>query len=289
MKSIYQLVPDIQQLLTTKGWFDELSQKSFSDAIIWRLSASFNQDQAQNKLRLSKMGPSCPRAFWYSVHEPGVAEPLPPWAEFKYSFGHIIEALVISLAKAAGHTVEGEQDEIVVDGVTGHRDCVIDGCLCDIKSQSGRAIEKLRSKSIATDDPFGYLDQLDGYSLGSIDDPLVKIKDKAFIIGVDKTLGHIVLYEHECRPERIKERIAECKRIIGNREAPACRCGTRAEGSSGNIALDVKASYSPYKYQCFPHLRTFLYERGPVYLTKVMRLPNVPEVPMHSSKIRGLS
>ncbi len=224
------------------------------------------------------MGPVCPRAFWYSIYHPELAEGLPPQAEIKYCYGHIIEQLVLQLARRAGHIIEGEQDELIVDGVKGHRDCVVDGCLADIKSMSTRGIEKLKNKTLAQDDPFGYLDQLDGYSLGSLLDPLVQVKDKAYIIGIDKTLGHMVLYEHNCRHENIRRRIEERKAIVGLNQPPPCECRTRAEGSSGNVSLDVRASYSPYKHQCFPHLRTFLYASGPVYLTKVMREPNVPEV-----------
>jgi hypothetical protein len=266
MKSIYQLIPDIHYLVSQKDWQKQLVvQPKFGGG-------------SRSGLRLSQMGPKCPRALWYSVHAPELAEPLPPSAEIKYTYGHIMEAMVIELAKLAGHTVEGEQDELIVDGITGHRDCVFDGCLVDIKSQSTRAIEKLRSKTLAQDDPFGYLDQLDGYSLGSLSDPLVKVKDKAYLLGIDKTLGHMVLYEHECRHEQIKERIVKYRSIIERVSPPDCECGTRYSGSSGNIELDIKASYSPYKYQCFPHLRTFLYATGPQYLTKVVRLPNVKEV-----------
>jgi hypothetical protein len=267
VKSIYQLIPDIYHYVQQKGWQDGLT-----------CTLRSGPGGRTGSLRLSGMGPKCPRALWYSIHAPELADPLPPHAEIKYCYGHIIEQFIIQLAKRTGHTVEGEQDELVVDGVTGHRDCVIDGCLVDIKSSSTRALEKLRSKTLAQDDPFGYLDQLDGYSLGSLLDPLVKVKDKAYLLGVDKTLGHMVLYEHECRHENIRRRIMVCKAISERAEPPPCECGTKYEGISGNIGLDIRASYSPYKYQCFPHLRTFLYASGPVYLTRVVKVPNVPEV-----------
>ncbi len=268
MKSIYTLIPDIYHLVSQKGWQNELS-----------LQVAFPGERpGQASLRLSQMGPRCPRAFWYSIHRPETAEPLPPWAEIKYTYGHIIESLAKNLSRMAGHEVTGEQDELIVDGIKGHRDCVIDGCLVDIKSMSTRGIEKLKTKTLAQDDPFGYLDQLDGYSLGSLLDPLVTVKDKAYLLAIDKTLGHMVLYEHECRHEHIRRRIQELRDISKQPSPPPCECGTRAEGSSGNISLDTKASYSAYKHQCFPHLRTVLYASGPVYLTKVMRVPNVPEV-----------
>jgi hypothetical protein len=279
VKSIHQLVPDIQHLVTTKGWMSDELSHDYGNNCASRIATQYNSgDVRRGTLRLSRLGPTCPRAFWYSIHHPELAEPLPPWAEVKFSFGHTVEALALTLAKAAGHTVEGEQDELTVDGITGHRDCVIDGCLVDIKSSSTRMLAKLKSKELAQDDPFGYLDQLDGYSLASISDPMVKVKDRAYILAIDKTLGHMVLYEHKCRHEQIKRRIAEYRSIVEQVSPPACQCGTRHSGSAGNIELDIKASYSAYKYQCFPNLRTFAYANGPIYLTKVVREPNVPEI-----------
>jgi hypothetical protein len=90
------------------------------------------------------------------VHHPELGEELPPQARIKYAYGHIIEHLIIELARAAGHEVVGEQDEITVDGILGHRDCVIDGCIVDVKSAASRSFLKFRDKTIAQDDPFGY-------------------------------------------------------------------------------------------------------------------------------------
>jgi hypothetical protein len=219
------------------------------------------------------MGPRCPKALWHSIHTPECEEALPPWAQVKFSFGHILEALCIALAKEAGHKVEGEQDELIVDGIKGHRDCIIDGAVVDVKSCSSRAFEKLKNKSIAQDDPFGYLDQLDGYVVGSLEDPCVTIKDKGYLLGIDKTLGHMVLYEHVIREQSIRARIKSYKQIVGLANPPACECGTQPYGTSGNITLDTKASYSLFKHTCFPRLRTFLYASGPVYFTHVERRP----------------
>jgi len=231
------------------------------------------------------MGPQCPCALWHSIHHPELAEKLPPWAEFKYSFGHIIEAQAIMLAKAAGHEVTGEQDAVSVDGIVGHRDCVIDGCIVDVKSAASRSFTKFKDGSIRQDDPFGYLDQLDGYLCGSLQDPLVRVKDRAYLLAIDKQLGHMVLYEHGFREEHIRERIKGYRRIISSDIRPTCNCGTLSDGKSGNIKLDTKASYSPYKYCCFPNLRTFLYASGPIYLTKVVRKPDVMEVDKHGKMV----
>jgi len=229
------------------------------------------------------MGEMCPRHLWYSIHHPELAEPLPAEAIIKFSYGHTIEALAISLAKASGHSVTGEQDELVVDGVKGHRDCVIDGYVVDVKSCSGRMFEKFKTKTIRHDDPFGYLAQLDGYMVGSADDDLVQHKDVAFIWAIDKTLGKMCLYEHNLRETFIRRRIDSYKSVVALGVPPQCTCDVIKHGESGNLRLGVKASYSPYKRQCFPHLRTFLYSSNGynpevVYLAKVVKKPNVPEL-----------
>lgn len=283
--NINTLIPDIQKLLTSKEeWFNAELSASFAQDVATRLSAHFGREK-KGSLRLSQMGPRCPKALWHSIHTPEEAEPLPASAIFKYSYGHIIEALAITLAKAAGHEVTGEQDEVTVDGIVGHRDCVLDGCIVDVKSTSTLGFKKFKEKTLASSDSFGYLEQLDGYAVGSLGDPLVKVKDKAYILAIDKTLGHMVLYEHTVRPDHIRGRILQYKEIVGRHEPPVCNCGVVADGKSGNIRLDLKASYSAFKYKCFPNLRTFLYASGPVYLTKVVRKPDVIEVDRHGKMV----
>ena len=251
-----------------------------ADAISSAVQTSLGE-QSRRGLRLSQLGPKCPRALWYSVNKPELAEPLPPYARIKYTYGHIIEHLIICLAKAAGHEVAGEQDELVVDGIVGHRDCVIDGCIVDVKSSSSRGFLKFRDKTIAKDDPFGYLDQLDGYLVGSVDDPLVRCKDRAYLLAVDKQLGHMVIYEHKIREQNIRERIIQYKKVVSLSSPPPCECGTKPDGKAGNIILDVTGSYSPFKYCCQPSLRIFIYADGPRYFTKVVRTPDVIEVDKH--------
>lgn len=278
MKSIYTLVPDVQEQVTKKGgWFDGKLATDFSADIANRLTLHFGK-QHGGHLRLSQMGPRCPRALWHSIHHPELAEALPPWAEVKYAFGHIIEGLAIALSKAAGHTVTGEQDEVSVDGVLGHRDCIIDGCIVDVKSTSSYGFNKFKDGSIRNDDSFGYLEQLDGYLVGSLNDPLVTIKDRAYLFAIDKQLGHMCVYEHGIREQRIRDRVRDYSRIALLPAAPGCTCGVVKDGESGNLKLDVKASYNQYKYCCFPHLRTFLYSSGPRYLTRVIRTPDVAEI-----------
>ena len=274
MKNIDTLIIDINHFLGDKdGWFTTEVAKAYSEEVTERLTQSFGPRQGVPTLRLSQMGARCPRSLWYSIHLPELAQPLPPSAVVKFTYGHLLEALVISWAKAAGHEVTGEQDELILDGIVGHRDCIIDGCLVDVKSAASRSFLKFKDGSLAKADTFGYLDQLDGYLAASADDPVVKVKDRGYLLAVDKQLGHMCLYEHKLRSDHIRKRIAEYKEIVGLPEPPACTCGTEPDGQSGNIKLDVRASYNTFKYACFPSLRTFLYSDGPRYLTKVVRIP----------------
>lgn len=285
MKSIHTLIPDIQECLKDKGdWFNDHIKSEFARSAGDKVQGSFSPYEKRG-LRISGLGDKCPKALWHSIHTPELAEPLPAWAEFKYAYGHIIEALAISLAKAAGHEVTGEQDELVVDGITGHRDCVIDGCVVDVKSAASRSFIKFKDKTLHENDSFGYLYQLDGYVLGSSNDPLVHVKDKGYFLAIDKQLGHCCLLEHSLREHSIRKRIADYKQIVEKSTSPPCACETRPDGKSGNISLGVKASYNPYKFCCFPELRTFLYASGPVYLTKVSRLPDVTEIDRHGKII----
>lgn len=274
---INTLILDIQRLLKTRGWFDAYSD-SFGMEITSKLKAQFAIEERSSKLSLSKMGPRCPKALWHSVNTPHLGEELPPWVEVKFSLGHMLEAFAIACAKAAGHRVEGEQDELSLLGIKGHRDCVIDGCTVDVKSLSSRAFLKLKQRTLEANDSFGYLDQLDGYGVASRNDPLVITKDRAYLFGIDKTLGHMVCYEHTIRESSIRNRVQLYKSIVEQDHPPACTCGTRPDGKSGNMALDVRGSYDPFKYCCHPNLRTFLYSDGPRYLTHVVREPEVPEI-----------
>lgn len=271
--SIKTLKQDIYDLMGRKdGWFEQQSE-AFVRSASSALTKQLGKHEGPARLRLSQMGPRCPCALWHSVHKPNEAEKLPPWAEIKYTYGHLIESMMISLVKASGHEVTGEQDELILDGIVGHRDCVIDGATVDIKSTSSRGFTKFKDKTLAQNDDFGYLDQIDGYVVAAAMDPLVRIKDRGYLLAVDKTLGHIEIYEHIIREDAIRRRVQACKEIINRTQPPACTCNTVPDGASGNRKLDTKASYNSYKYVCNPGLRTFLYANGPVYLTKVAKRP----------------
>lgn len=277
-KSIHTLVSDIYNLVGGPDGITTLPSNLGAN-VANAVASSLGPRQSRG-LRLSGLGPYCQRQLWFKINHPELEEALPPYAKIKYCYGHIIEHLIIALAKAAGHTVVGEQDELILDGITGHRDCVIDGCIVDVKSAATRSFLKFSQKTIAEDDSFGYLDQLDGYAVASLDDPLVTTKDHAYILAVDKQLGHLALYDHRIRTQSIKERIIKYKQVVELPSPPPCECGVIDDGEGGNIKLDVKSSYNTFKHQCFPRLRTFLYSGGPQYFTRVVKIPKYKGIPL---------
>jgi hypothetical protein len=196
-----------------------------------------------------------------------------------FKYGDVIEQLAISLIKAAGHTVTCEQEEVHANGVVGHLDCVVDGCILDVKSSSTRGMDKFRNGKIAQDDEFGYLCQLDGYLHACMDHPSVLVKDRAYLLVIDKQLGNMILYEHKFRRQYIERRIDRFKATLGCSTPPECECRLES-ADNGNIQLGTRASYSPFKYVCCPSLRTFIYSKGPQYFTRVVKKPMYKGVPL---------
>jgi hypothetical protein len=277
MPSINTLIPDIYQLLKEKddGWFTAELSRRLSDDLTSRLQSQLSPRKSRPTLRMSGLGKRCPKALWYSIHHPELGEALPPWAEVKFAFGAIIEGLTLTLVRACGHSVEGEQDELRFEDIVGHRDAVIDGVTADVKSASSLSFQKFKTHDYGLVDSFGYLEQLDAYTLAAASDPLVLSKDKGVILAVDKQLGHMHLYEHHItgdRAEMLKARIARYKNIVGSPEPPACDCKTEVQ-DNGNIKLHWTAGYNAFKWECHPNLRAFKYSGGLEFFTKVVKRP----------------
>lgn len=283
MKNIHTLVSDIYDVIGTNGFPPDIAE-GFSREVGLKLVETTGPRDKIPTLSLSQMGPKCPKQLWHTIRTPELALPLKPWTKLKFQYGHILESLLIALSKASGHEVTGEQDELYVDGIVGHRDCVIDGNIVDVKSVNSRSFEKFKDGSIAHNDLFGYLDQLDGYVVGSHNDPLVRNKTSGFLLVVDQELGHLKLYEHIAREESIRQRIRDYRHVVSLDRPPACTCETVPDGKSGNIRLGTVAKYNAFRHQCFPQLRTFLYSDGPRFLSTVIRRPTradgslIPEI-----------
>lgn len=240
------------------------------------------------KLRFSGIGKQ-PRQLWYDAHEdPANAEDMQPEAMMKFLYGHLIEAVLLFLAKEAGHDVSDEQAEVEVDGVKGHMDAVIDGHVVDVKSASPFGFKKFAAGELEPkDDAFGYIRQLSGYAS-------VRGLPAAFL-AADKVAGKLALSplsKYAIAAHDPAPRIKYLKEVLAD-PAPPPRCYPEEEdGKSGNMKLGMGCSYCKHKHTCWADanegkgLRLFAYSTGPRWLTQVKRVPDVYEVPNGGAKVQ---
>ena len=113
-------------------------------------------------LRMSIIGRPA-RQLWYDNRSEAKKEIHDPSTQLKFLYGHMLEHLLLFLVEVSGHVVTDQQKKIVVEGVTGHMDCKIDGEVVDVKSASPMSFKKFKTGSLYESDPFGYVAQLSGY------------------------------------------------------------------------------------------------------------------------------
>ena len=282
MKTIDTLVKDIYDVVEGKGGWDEAVTEFFSSGMadVARSRLEAEQGGRSGTLRLSGMGAPCRKKLWYDVNEPDGGETLPPSARLKFLYGDILEHMLISLAIAAGHRVEGCQDELYVHGIKGHRDCVIDGISVDVKSASPYSFKKFEAGGLRDDDPFGYISQLSSYVYAGREHEVESHPSVGAFLVIDKVNGKLCLdmYDFSLEMKTKEEDFEEIKQMVAESEPPPRGFDPVPEGKSGNEKLGINCSYCSRKADCWPKLRTFVSSRGPLYLTTVKREPRMKEV-----------
>jgi hypothetical protein len=283
MKSIDTLVKDIYNLFSS----DEISMdekeidkhiNEFGDNIKEHLKASlFEKERDKSNLRLSAIGRP-DRQIWYDVNLNDKAQPFTSPTKIKFLYGYILEELLIALSKIADHKVTDTQKELEVEGVKGHQDCMIDDVLIDCKSTSPRGFEKFEKGDLIRDDPFGYIAQISAYAEGNN-------VDKAAFLAINKQSGEICLSPvHSLEMINAGDRVKYLKSMVNNKYPPNRCYSDVKEGASGNKRLGTSCLYCNHKRECWKDvnnghgLRVFNYARGYRYLTKVEKIPDVPEV-----------
>lgn len=275
MPQIETLVEDIYNLFRDKPGtkFDPALFSEYGDNNAELMMHRFNEERKGGTLRLSNIGKP-DRQLWFELNDPGGGEDLPPQAMIKFMYGDMQEQLCILLAKLAGHDVQSEQEQVEINGIKGHLDCVIDGCVVDVKSASRFAFSKFKDGTLLLpgNDAFGYIGQLAGYVHAKTPG-----KD-GYFLAVNKDLGHLALLKvpaETLAQYDVEARIEHDKVMTAQAEMPD-RCYTDVpDGKSGNMKLDTGCSYCSRKFQCWPDLKTYYYSNGPRYLTKVVKEPKV--------------
>ena len=228
-------------------------------------------------LRMSNVGKPA-RQLWYDMRSEQAAFQHNPSTQIKFLYGHILEELLLLLVRLAGHTVTDEQKEVVVEGITGHMDCKIDGEVVDIKTASGFAFKKFSEGTLAESDDFGYLSQLTGYEAHE------GTNGGGFLV-INKENGELCLFRPDDMDKpTIKKQIKNIKKAI-KLDTPPEKCyNPISEGAKGNEKLSRQCVFCPHKYDCWADsnngqgLRVFKYSKGLMYLTKVVSPPRVEEV-----------
>lgn len=232
------------------------------------------REEGKGALRFSGLGKP-DRQIWYAAHG-DIPETLTSKTYLKFLYGDIIEEMLLFLAKESGHEVVDEQKEVCVDGVLGHIDCVIDGVVTDVKSAAPYSYAKFKNHSLY-DDVFGkqYIDQLCGYSncLTPGSGPMFLAFDKVSGDICTMQVSASIAVDHD--PVK---RIAHLKEVIASPTPPPRCYEDEDDGKSGNRKLGTGCSYCGHKFKCWPGLRGFAYSNGPRYLTKVVKVPDVPEI-----------
>ena len=281
MAELETLIEDIYGLFNKQE--DVVANEEFLDQMGEAMKGAVREALlAQGKrgaLRFSALGKP-DRQLWYDEHlDPAEAEEMQPEAYIKFLYGHLIEAMVLFLAKQAGHDVSCEQEQVDVDGVKGHMDSVIDGVLVDVKSASPFSFKKFSAGELQPeDDAFGYIRQLSGYAT-------VKGLPAAFL-AIDKVSGKLCispLSEYAIKGHPPAPRIEHLRGVLAS-DTPPPRCfPEEADGKSGNKKLGLNCSYCKWKFKCWDDanggkgLRKFIYSTGPRFLTNVVREPDVYE------------
>ena len=280
-KNLSTLVEDIYQTVTdiTGGdkevpdeLLNELGQKIARTIKTW----STPQHHNKFKLRMSNIGRPA-RQLYYSQKD---TQEIKHHAstQIKFLYGHIMEDLLIFLTKLSGHSVTDEQKEVLVDGVLGHMDCKIDGEVIDIKTASGFGFKKFKNKTLAEDDPFGYVSQLAGYERA-------EGTDNGGFLALNKESGELTLYQPEDLDKpNVNTLISNIESALKG-DAPPDKCYKPIKsGSKGNMKLPMGCVYCSHKFVCNADtndgkgLRVFKYAKGLEYMTKVVSLPKVEEI-----------
>lgn len=283
-KAIETLIKDIYTLLETKeipeGVDLDAECEAFGKVMAQVMREQFDEYDAKGRLRLSAIGK--PDRKIYQAYQGIVGEPIRGATYIKFIYGHLVEAMLLSLTRLSGHSVTDEQKEAYVDGVKGHMDGRIDGVLMDVKSCSSYGFKKFKNNTLHEDDPFGYIAQLKAYAHSEGD------TDYGWL-AMDKQNGTLAWLHYNERNKEAKyydainwdveERVKHIKKLVGEDVLPDQCYAEVPDGKSGNMKLASGCSYCEFKATCYPDLRTFHYSNGPRYLTKVVKDPKVLEIP----------
>lgn len=291
MKTIDTLIQDVEELLKNglPGGYEDAGLGERLAAVLERGLEPRDGERA-TRLWFSNVGSPCVRQLWYKINTPDKARPFNGSTKFKFLYGDYIEEVFLELARLAGHVVEYQQERVEWNGVSGRIDAIIDGYPVDVKSTSSRSFVKFKSGLNAKNDSFGYLGQLKGYVLALREKGLIAPDwNKAAFVVINKETGRMFLDVHEFSDKDLSdftENTDDVKLTVQHPHVPYRGFKPEPDGyknkgrfiPNGNGVLGVNCVYCPFRDECWPGLRVFMYSYGPKYYTHIVKEPRVEEV-----------
>ena len=194
-------------------------------------------------LRMSNVGKPN-RQLWYDMKSENKKNNFTAPVQIRFLYGHILEEVVLFLARLAGHEVTDEQKEITVSGIKGHMDCKIDGEVVDIKTASGFAFKKFKEGTLPDDDPFGYMAQIAGYEEA-------EGTEHGGFLTLNKESGELALFRpQELDKPNIKQRIKTLKAQIKKDTPPELCYNPVPDGKAGNMKIARGCTWCRHKFVC---------------------------------------
>lgn len=274
MKTIDTLVSDMYKLVG-----GELSPSTTNNQVQVDYSKWFNKEpkvREDKVLYFSEIGTPCQRKLWFNYNLPDNTDKYDGNTLLKFFYGDILEELALNVAEDAGHSVTSKQERVVYDIgdgwiVRGRLDAIIDGVVVDVKSVTKYSEEKFKNGLV--DDPFGYYQQLNGYATALNN-------NSAGFLTIQKELGHVNYYPIEVNKSLFQMQAEHAVETVKEPDVTTIKRLDVVPQSktSKNTKLCTTCGYCPYKKECFPEMRTFLYSNGPEFLVDVVDTPRVMEV-----------
>lgn len=290
MTNITTLVSDINAMLVDPNGYgidkdnlaNALSSAGTGTALALHKSLS-GESKTRDKgvVYATEVGTQCDRQLWYRYHAPSLGGGLSGSTIVKFTYGHIIEEVVLTLAKAAGHSVTDEQRSVTLTHpysdytIRGRMDAVIDGTIVDVKSTTSFGFKDFAAGKGG--EKFGYKQQLGFYSHAT-NNP-----NKGFLY-INRDMGHIgyVDEKYVFEPNYHFERLNRVLSAVGPEEFPTL--DAVPHNTDGSLKLGTTCSYCAFKKDCWKEsnggkgLRAFNYAGKPAFLVHIVKSPSVPEI-----------
>jgi hypothetical protein len=240
-----------EQIEVKDEWIDDAAEM-FKAALKRQLRPA----PRQFYVRMSNVGrPSCQ----LQMEKAGAERSRFPYNHvIRMLLGDATEAIMEVVLRTAGVNITGGKSQVSMDiagvQVKGENDIEIDDKVFDTKSASPWAFTNKFAdfETLKSDDSFGYIPQLIGYSLS-------QGKKPGGWIVVNKASGEVKILEVDLSEEEIAETLSKMATNVAkiSTDAPFERCFEPEEEKfrgkpTGNLRLGSTCSFCPFLNKCWP-------------------------------------